>query len=201
MRKHPNVLKAQRQRRQGRRAYLTSVYSLIKVPRRISNSHIPEEAHALFDYRARGGSPQFNPFLDALFPGITPKASDWNSEEIHKKYPEIVEFVGERNGRKFALDRVEQEKLITLITDKDVCDYVTLRESPIQAKRLTFVFNRQRDRCYFIEISYDATQSYCMKSKVYGGRERAMFDFEHNRISWHELLPLASLELVLPRRD
>lgn len=202
---HPNVLKHRRQKRQGRRAYLTSVYSLIKVPRVISTSGIPEDSQALFDYRKRGNTTGFDPFLDAIFPGVTPKASEWKSQFLSKYLDKetgeaIADLPDEMNGRKFALERSEEEKLIALIEDPDVCDYVTLTESKLQRKRMTFVFNRKQDRCFFIEVSYDASNSFAMKSKVYGSRDRAMFDFKHKRISWHEFVPLASLSLVLPRR-
>lgn len=204
---HPNVLKVRKQKRLGgRRAYLTSQYSLISVPRRVGISDIPEDAVGLFNYRGRGSEPGYDPFLDAIFPGVTPKASEWKSVNLDKKYldadgnPIVDTAISPHNGRKFTLERSEEEKLIALIEDPDVCDYVTLRTSVIQKKRMTFVFNRKHDRCFFIEITYSESSSYCMKSKVYGSKERAMFDFEHKRISWMEFLELSSLALVLPRR-
>lgn len=203
---HPNVLKSRKQRREkGRRAYLTSQYSLISVPRSVGTSGIPEDAKALFDYRSRGKTSAYDPFLDAIFPGVTPKASEWKSINLHKYLdvdgnPIIDTAISPHNGRKFTLERSEEEKLIALIEDPDVCDYVTLRTSILQKKRMTFVFNRKHDRCFFIEITYDESNSFCMKSKVYGSKERAMFDFEHHRISWMEFLELSSLALVLPRR-
>jgi hypothetical protein len=176
-RTHPNVLKAQRQRRKGRRAYLTSVYSLIKVPRRISTSHIPEDAKDVFNYRQRGKG-YYDPYLNALFPGVKQESQE----------------------RKFALERSEEEKLLELIEDPDVCDYITLPSSPKLQKRITFVFNRKYSRCFFVEVWYAENNSFVLKSKVYGSKERAMFDHDNKRINWHSRLDLASLSLVLPRR-
>lgn len=201
---HPNVLKVRKQKRQGRRAYLTSVYNLIKVPRKINTSTIPEDAQALFNYRKRGTTTGLDPFLDAIFPGVKPKASQWSAEYLTKyttlEGEPIAENVGEKNGRKFALDLAEEERLVALIEDPDVCDYITLRTSVMQKTRLTFVYNRQYTRCFFVEVTYAEANSFAMKSKIYGSRDRAMFDFEHKRISWMEFLELSTLSLVLPRR-
>lgn len=202
---HPNVLKVRKQKRQGRRAYLTSVYSLIKVPRSVGKSDIPESSRAMFDYRARGNTSAYDPFLDAIFPGVTPRASGWKSS-FPSKYLDkdtgevILEREDEHNGRKFALELAEQQRLVALLEDPDVCDYVTLKTSDLQQKRLTFVFNRQHTRCFFIEVTYADANSFAMKSKVYGSKDRAMFDFEHKRISWMEFIELSTLSLVLPRR-
>src|SRR5258708_23507893 len=106
-RPHPNQLKLRKQQRQGRRAYLTRDFSLIKVPRRITTSHIPESSQKLFDYRGRGSTTGFDPFLDAIFPGVKQESTE----------------------RKFALECSEEEKLIALIEDPDVCEYVTMKES------------------------------------------------------------------------
>lgn len=176
-RRHPNVLKVSKQRRQGRRAYLTSVYSLIKVPRSIDTANIPEDARALFSYRDRGNS-YYDPYLNAIFPGVQRTSIE----------------------RKFSIDRMEEEKLIALLEHPDVCDYVTLRAGGITKTRLTFVFNRGCTSCFFLEVCYHPGNSYVMKSKLYGSRERAMFDLDHKRITWLEHLPLTSLSLVLPRR-
>ena len=200
-RKHPNVLKLQRQKRKGRRAYLTSKFSVMHVPRSISTSHIPEDAEPLFRRRYDVWD---DAYLNAIFPGITPQASQWKSEYLTKFTDKdgepIAENVGEHNGRKFALDRSEEERLLALVADPDVCDYHTMPVGEMTKTRLTFVFNRQKTRCYFLEIAYRDNASYCMKSKVYGSEERAMFDFQHRRISWMEFLELSSLSLVLPRR-
>lgn len=200
-RTHPNVLKARKQRRMGRRAYLTSQYSLIHVPRSIGKSDIPEDAQPLFDYRSRGKS-VYDPWLEAIFPGVKPKPSDWNAESVEKfTKPDgtaIPVNAGERNGRKFALERAEQERLLEFVEHEDVCDFHTVKDSPLQSKRLTIVFNRKKTCVYFIQIDYHAQE--VRRSKTYGSYERALFDAEHNRISWHHFLVLESLTLVLPRR-
>lgn len=175
---HPNVLKVRKQKRQGRRAYLTSVYSLIKVPRSVGKADIPENARAMFDYRARGNTVSYDPWLDAIFPGVKQQGKE----------------------RKFALELAEEQRLIGMVEDPDVCDYITLKTSDLQQKRLTFVFNRAHTRCFFIEVTYADANSFAMKSKVYGSKDRAMFDFEHKRISWMEFIELSTLSLVLPRR-
>lgn len=203
---HPNVLKVRKQKRQGRRAYLTSVYNLIKVPRAISISDIPEDSQALFNYRKRGSTTGLDPFLDAIFPGVKPKESVWSSVQVDKKYtaldgsPIVDTAISSHNGRKFALDLAEEEKLVALIEDPDVCDYITMRTSVMQKTRLTFVYNRQYTRCFFVEVTYAEADSFAMKSKIYGSRDRAIFDYEHKRISWMEFLELSTLSLVLPRR-
>lgn len=174
-RTHPNVLKVRKQKRKGRRAYLTSVYSLIQVPRSVGVSGIPENAKALFAYRERGKG-FYDGWLETIFPGR-------KSTSIERKY---------------AIERAEQERLLAFCDQEDVCDFHTVRDYPLQNKRLTIVFNRKKDLVYFIEVRYFEQTVY--KSKQYGSYDRAMFDFEHKRISWHESLHLESLTLVLPRR-
>lgn len=176
-RKSANSLKVAKQRRQGRRAYLTSVYSLIRVPRSVGKSDIPEDAVGLFDYRSRGNS-SYDPYLNAIFPGIKTTSAE----------------------RKFSIDRSEEERLVGLLEHPDVCDYVTLRKGGITKTRLTFVFNRGCTSCFFLEVCAVPGNSYVMKSKLYGSRDRAMFDLEHKRVTWLECLPLTSLSLVLPSR-
>lgn len=53
-RTHPNVIKVRKQKRNGRRAYLTPIFGLIKVTRSVGKSDVPDKMRALFDYRARG---------------------------------------------------------------------------------------------------------------------------------------------------
>lgn len=176
--RNPNILKIRKQKRQGRRAYLTSVYSLIQVPRRVGISDIPDDAVDLFAYRKRGNTTGHDPWLDRIFPGVKQ----------------------ESERRKFALQQADEERLLAMVADEDVCDYITLRDSKMQHKRITFIYNRQYTRCFFIEVSYAEGDSYAKKSNVYGGRDRAMFDFEHKRIKWSEYIELTTLALVLPRR-
>lgn len=185
-----NVLKVRKQKRQGRRAYLTNVYSVMRVPRNIGKSAIPdhvkskqalETAEKLFDYRSRAViDVELESYLNSIFPG--------------------VKQVSER--RKYCINKAEEEKLLAMICDPDVCDFVTLlKETPKRQRRITMVYNRQQSRVYFLEVNYLGKDSYVMKSIVYGSRDNALFDFHHKRISWLEFLPLASLQLVLPRRD
>lgn len=179
-RTHPNVLKIRKQMRQGRRAYLTSVFSTVHVPRKVGKTSIPEDAQPLFDYRSRGiQNPELEAYLNRIFPGV--------------KQISLT--------RKYCLDEAELVRLEYLISDPDVCDYITIRQSAMLGSRTTMVYNRQQTRVYFLEIAYrNNGASYIQKSKVYGSKARALFDLEHNRVSWLEHLPLASLELVLPRR-
>lgn len=179
-RTHPNVLKARKQRREGRRAYLTSVYSLIHVPRSVGKAHVPEDAQALFAYRDRGLS-VYDPWLEAIFPGV--------------KNPQPSK------ERKFSLDRAEQERLLELVEHEDVCDFHTVLDSPLQQKRLTIVFNRKKTYVFLIEVDY--LQKLVRRSKPYGGYDRALWDAQNrrHRIDWREELTLESLTLVLPRRE
>lgn len=201
-RRHPNVLKVQRQRRKGRRAYLTSVYSLIKVPRSISVSNIPEDAKALFAYRERGKG-FYDAYLEAIFPGRKVPPSDWKSEApdkyqaLDKDGLPIHTNVGEHNGRKYALERADEERLLAFCDQEDVCDFHTVLTSTIQQKRLTIVFNRKKDLAYFVEVNY-LTKT-VLKSREYGSYDRAMQCFELKRIDWCESLTLESLTLILPR--
>lgn len=203
-RKHPNVLKLQRQSRQGRRAYLTSKYSLISVPRTIGVSGVPESLIPLFR-RTYSSWTEDDAFLNAIFPGVKTPDSMWSSEGLTKYTDKdgnpIAENVGEKNGRKFCLSRADEEKLLDLVEDQEVCDFFTLPVGRLMGFRLSLVYNRQKTRLYFIEVHFREEGGYAKKSKVYSDQTRAMFDFEHHRISWMEFLPLESLSVVLPRRN
>lgn len=195
----PNVLKLRKQKRQGRRAYL-SRYNEMYVPRSVGKSGIPEDAKALFDYRERAKG-FFDPVFDRLFPAFPSKPSDWSSEGANPKFPEILENIGERNGRRWALELAEQERIINSIADPEVCDSYTVAEGGITRTRLTLVYNMRKTRLYFIEVAArDNGASYLMKSMVYGAEDNALTAYRLKRITWLECLPLASLTLVLPRR-
>lgn len=175
MARNPNVFKAQKQRAKGRRAYLTSQYSLIPVPRSVGKGWIPEDSQALFNYRDRGAS-TYDPYLNAIFPGVKR-----TSEE-----------------RKFCLSRAEEEGLIAALEVEDVCDFITVKkETSIQQTRITFVFNRKCTKCFFVEINYRGEHSYGMRSIIYTDKERAMTAFRRKEISWMDFLPLSTLQLVL----
>lgn len=206
-RRHPNVLKAAKQRREGRRAWFKDYGGSIHVPRSVGKSDVPDDAQALFNYRDRGNS-YYDPFLNAIFPGVTPKESDWSAEDVEKKFlnrdgTAIPTNVGERNGRRWALSRADEERLATRLEQEDFCEYVTLSDCKKQRKRLTYIFNRKKTRFFFVEVWYDEGASFIRISKEYGERDRAIFDFGHFNpgfIRWVETLPLTSLELVLPTR-
>lgn len=172
---HPNVLKLRKQKRQGRRAYLTTKYSSIHVPRAVGKDALaqwPEQAQALFDYKShlKGDNRFFDPFLKAVLPNV-----------------------------EYCLAKAEEEaKLYGFIAEEECIDFHTLRDAPIQQYRLSIIFNRKKTVCFFIKADY--VNKVVEKSKRYGSYERAMFDFHHNRISWHYVLPLESLTVVLPSR-
>ena len=171
-RTHPNVLKLRKQiRNKGRRAYLTSKYSIIHVPRSVGQdalmSSFPEHAHALFKYGERVGGGM------GLLKDILPNVE-------------------------YTLEKTEQQKLLELIESEEVVSFVVLKEAKIQQYKLIMVFNPKRTVVYFVKA--DFLNKVVERSKQYGSQERAMFDFQHNRISWHYVLPLTSLHLVLPTK-
>jgi len=195
----PNVLKLHKQKRM-RRAYLNP-FNRMYVPRSVGKSGIPEDAKALFNYRDRAKG-FFDPVFDRLFPAHprtkVQQPSNWSAESANK-YGEAVN-VGERNGRRWALSEAEKQRLIEAIEDEEACDSYTVAQGGITKTRLTLVYNMRKTRCYFIEVAYRGDASYMMKSQVYGAEDRALFAYHHKQIVWLECLPLASLELVLPRR-
>lgn len=172
--RNPNILKLKKQMRM-RRAHLNQ-FNRMHVPRSIGVSGIPEDGIALF--QRKYDSWDDSPFMNAIFPGV-------KRESIERKY---------------AISRSDEEKLLALVADQDVCDFLTMPCGKLLNFRMTYVFNRQKTRCYFLEVHTEEHGGYVMKSKVYGGEDRAMFDYNHKRISWHEHLSLDSLTLVLPRR-
>lgn len=174
-RTHPNVLKLRKQKRQGRRAYLTSKYSIISVPRSVGNEALaqwPDAARPLFDYAShmKGDNRFFDPFLKAVLPN--------------------VEYC--------LTEAKEEEALYNLVCSEDCVDFFTVKDAPIQNYRLSLIFNRKKTVLFFIKADYSI--KVVEKSKQYGSQERAMFDLQHNRISWHYVLPLHSLHIVLPSK-
>src|SRR6185369_4395763 len=176
---HPNVLKLRKQKRQGPRAWFKDYGGAIHVPRSVGKSSIPDDAQALFNYRDRGNTAAFDPFLDAIFPGVKQTSL----------------------RRKFALERADEEKLIHRISGDDFCDFITIRDNKRLQSRLTYIFNRKKTRFFFIEVWYAEGASFIRISKEYGERDSAIFDIHNLNIGfirWVEVLPLTSLELVLP---
>jgi len=179
---HPNVLKVRKQKRQGRRAWFKDYGGAVHVPRSVGKSDIPDDAQALFNYRDRGNTTAFDPFLNAIFPGVKSTSVE----------------------RKFALTRADEEKLIDRLSQDDFCDFVTLKDTPKLQTRLTYIFNRKKTRFFFVEVWYAEEASFLRISKEYGERDNQIFNFSHFNtgfIRWVEVLPITSLELVLPRRD
>lgn len=186
-----------------KRAYLNP-FNRIYVPRSVGKSGIPEDAKALFNYRDRAKG-FFDDVFDRLFPAHPrtkfQQPSEWNAEYVNPKFPDIAENVGEKNGRRWALNEAERQRLVETIEDEEACDSYTVAQGGITKTRLTLVYNKRKTRCYFIEVAFRSDgNSYMMKSMVYGAEDRALFAYHHKQISWLECLPLASLELVLPRR-
>lgn len=200
-RKHPNVLKAQRQRRQGRRAYLTDKFSLIHVPRGMGIAHIPEDAQPLF--KRKYVTWEDSAFLNTIFPGRKVPASEWKAEGVEKftnrDGTAIPTNVGEHNGRRYSLDMSDAMAILEYLEHEDVCDFHTVKELKMQQKRFTICFNRKKTAAFLVEVDY--LQKYCRRSRTYGSYDRAMFLLQQQEksISWHDPLPLESLLLILPR--
>jgi hypothetical protein len=173
---HPNVLKLRKQkRRNGRRAYLTSKFSSIHVPRAVGKDALaqwPEAARPMLSYsdHMKGDNRFFDPFLKAVLPSV-----------------------------EYCLAKAEEEQALhDLIVTEECVDFFTVRDAPVQQYRLTIIFNRKKTVLYFIKA--DFLNKVVEKSKQYGSQERAMFDLQHNRVSWHYVLPLTSLHTVLPTK-
>lgn len=199
----PNVLKYRKQKRQAsRRAYLTNVFSVIKVPRTVGKSNVPESSRPMFDYRDRGGD-YYNAFIDLIMPGRLPGTHFKVEAAISGKItPEMMDAAmnpkNPNKGRRYALDRAEQEKILASIDCEDEMYPITVFEGGITRTRISFVFNRRYTKCFFTETCYHPAGSYFSVSKQYGSRERALFDLEHKRIVWMETVSLSSLTPVPP---
>jgi hypothetical protein len=178
---HPNVLKIRKQKRLGRRAWFKDYGGAIHVPRSVGKSDIPNDAQALFNYRDRGNTPETDAFLDAIFPGVK-QTSD---------------------RRKFALDRADEEKIVDRLSTDAFCDFVTLKDNKRLQSRLTYIFNRKKTHFFFVEAWYAEGASFVRISKEYVEKDKILFDFGNFNpgiISWREVLPITSLELLLPSR-
>lgn len=169
---HPNVLKARKQKRNnGRRAYLTNKFSIIHVPRAIGQEALQTS---------------FPEHAQALF-----KYGDRVAGEMDL-LKEIMPAV------EWTISGSEADKMLDLIQSEEVVDFVKIKDAPIQQYKLCLIFNRRKTVLFFVKA--DFFNKIVEKSKQYGSLERAMFDFHHNRISYHDVLPLHSLHLVLPNR-
>lgn len=205
---HPNVLKLRKQRHKERRAYLNQ-FNRIHVPRSGSLNDIPEDQRGYFLRNVVIPKPGHVKFVSALMPHIEAGLiSRTAAMEYQAELTQEIADAEERElaratmkGNPYVLGSAEEVALIGLIEDPDVCDYITLRTSPMQRKRLTMVYNRQYTRVFFIEVHYRVDHEQggvARKSNVYGSRERAIFDYEHKRIKWMEVLELSTLRLVFP---
>lgn len=173
-RKHPNILKAAKQKRM-RRAYLKPYSaSQVHVPQQIDKSKVPLSAEGIFDYRQRGKG-FFDPYWDAVFPGR-------KSLSVEKKY---------------AMKREEEERIVDMLAD-EADSFLTLREGGITKTRLTWMFNRKKTRNFFVLTCLHPSGGFIKKSMVYCAEERAMFAFHNNRIEWLEHIPLATQEPDAP---
>lgn len=196
-----NVLKLRKQTRMKRR-YLEVQFSRVHVPRSIGKGHIPEDAQPLFEYRKRGNS-VYDAYLNAIFPGVKSKPSSWKSEApnpnmTYRDGTAIVENVGEQNGRLHALALQEEERLINTIADEDVIDFYLVYEGRISFTRVTFHYNRKKDRCFFVKVCSRTKKAY--KSKIYSSEGRAMLNFNAKTIQWDSETDVSNMILVLPRR-
>ena len=205
---HPNVLKLRKQKRNGKRAWFKDYGGSIHVPRSVGKTSIPEDSQALFNYRDRAKG-VYDPFLEAIFPTKHfPPPSDWKSEGVDPKqtYPDgqpIVTNAGERNGRRFALERSDEERLIDRLSQDDLCEYVTLKDNKKLNTRLSYIYNRKKTKFFFVEAWYAPGASFIRVSKEYTEKDKNIFDFGNfhtGHIHWQEILPIASLELLLPSR-
>lgn len=200
----PNVLKLRKQKRQGRRAYL-SRYNEMHVPRSVGKSGIPKDAVPLFSYRDRVVSPGRISFLNAIFPdvkyGDRRVLLDGYNNMVNTSNDREIKRAAGRSMLRVHLSDADTQRLVEAVEDDEVCDCYTVHQGGITKTRLTLVYNIQKTRLYFIEVAArDNGASYMMKSIVYGAEDRALFAYRHRNISWLECVPLASLELVLPRR-
>lgn len=204
-RTHPNVLKAKKQKRQGRRAYLTSKFSGIHVPRTVGQTAKPEMMAAV-GFTNRFPRPGMN---DELFNLLFPPSVviGWMKEQHAQEDKEIARALADHSKgfkRRYALQRAEEEAAIERLLDhEEAHNCITVRESLMLKSRLTFLHNSRYTHCYFIETFYrDNGGSYMMKSAVYEGRERiALLMQIPSKISWVEFLGLPSLIPVLPRSE
>lgn len=160
-------LKATKQKRM-KRAYLKEYFGLIKVPQSVDKSKVPLNAEGIFDYRYRGNTPAYDPYLDAIFPGVKQLSPE----------------------KQRCMRMANSERVIAMLASP-ADSFVTVREGGITKTRTTMMYNSDYSHCYFTETCTHPTNSYIKKSMVYGSRERAYFALEH-KIVWLERIELAS---------
>jgi len=174
------------------------------VPRSVGKAHIPQGAKPLFDYRERVVTPGRISFINSIFPDISREAArklvDGYNNMVNQGNDREIKRAAGRSMLRVHLNDADMQKLIETVEDDEVCDSYTVAQGGITKTRLTLIYNLRKTRCYFIEVAYRGDASYMMKSQVYGAEDRALFAYHHKQIVWLECLPLASLELVLPRR-
>lgn len=194
-------LKMQKQQRM-RRAYLKPYSGLMKVPQSVDKTKVPESAEGIFDYRKRGNTSPYDPYFDALFPGVK-RISSWKSAAINAKHqtsrqtgdpiPQEGED-GRLNGRAYCLCRADEERIIDMLLADEADNYVTVREGGITKTRITMMYNNKYSHIYFIETCTHPSAMYVRWSIVYGDKDRALFALDYNRIVWIEIFHLSSTE-------
>lgn len=153
----PNIIKLRKQKRNGRRAYLTPIMGLIKVPRRVGKTEVPEEMRSLFDYRGRG-----NTYWDSI---------------VDKMAPTMLS-----NQRRLALYRMHE--LTEKVSPE--CN-VLVREGGITQTKIKFFFQPDYRYCFWIKEDWrNHVIHKSMEYHGPGARDRAYFDLNHNRITWME---------------
>jgi hypothetical protein len=205
-RPHPNVAKLRKQRRDGtRRAHLKRFSSeMVKVPQTNSLNHIPEDALGLYQRNGNKIKMAPDPYLEALFPGRKPKASDWR-----ELYPEakgtkvlpdgtIVPILREEhNGRKVALTLAEEQRVLQMISDHGELEsadkWITVYEGRITKTRITMVYNAKRTLVYFLETCLHPGGAYIRKSLTeygQGAEQRAWLSVTNRKYVWIERIDL-----------
>lgn len=167
---HPNVLKDRKQRRM-KRAYMKSYSAeVIKVPRSVGKSDVPDKMQGLFDYRGRGTT-YWDTTLDRIF-------------GFHKNNPLM-----------FSQERLAAIKRLNEMTNEvsPECN-VVISKGGITKTVIKFYFATDYSVCFFMKEDWLGMCVY--KSMTYHGegcRERAYFDLENKRISWVERIDLPTI--------
>lgn len=160
----PNVIKARKQRRNGRRAYLTPIMGLIKVPRRVGNTEVPEDMKPWLEYRRRG-----NTFWENILDSV-PKMFNANKLEVIKRLSELTSKLPEP------------------------CNITVREGGITQTKVKFFFQPDYRYCFWVKEDWRNMVIKKSMEYHGPGARDRAYFDLEHNRISWMEVVEISPTE-------
>lgn len=166
-RTHPLIIKVRKQKRM-RRAYLRP-FNDIKVPRRIS-TNTPEPSddglnyEDMYKYRTRGST-----FWDDFFTTNMPTMLS--------------------KGRLAVIARAKE-----LTRDISPECNVIVQRGGITRTITRFYFATDFSLCFFMKE--DWRSMFMVKSSPYAGsgcRERAMFDFENNRLTWVERIEFPTI--------